>query len=339
MQNENEIVSLIQRILGRKGQGIGDDCAIIAVRGGNGLLATTDMLVEGVDFDFRYSSLSDVGHKAVMVNLSDIAAMGGTPMDLLVTLGIPHAPRQSEIRAIYKGILGALANTRCEVVGGDLSAAPVWTISITALGKAPKTPKKRAGAGVGHVIGLCGVLGWSALGLRVLRTRSGQRHRGSPRTWDRFTSHHLRPNAQIRAGEVLGGMAAIGAMIDVSDGLSTDLSRICRASRCGAIVNESCLDLEDLFVGVCKAQKANPLELALHGGEDYGLLFTCPESAISHIAANLARTGSSIRTIGRITKPSEGLRLKTIGGAVQPLAPGGFDHFSVKRLEQSGDSL
>ncbi len=328
MLTEERIISLLEKTLGSRAKGIGDDCAVLPLPGARKLLATTDMLIEGVDFDFRYCSFSDVGYKSVMVNLSDIAAMGGRPSSILVSLGIPGEPSPQRIRALYHGMEKALTEAGCIVAGGDLSAAPAWTISICALGEAVCKPKLRSDARPGHIVGLVGRLGWSAAGLQLLRaTRLAKKQKKVPGSWRKFIQQHLRPQAQINAGRILGNSAHVAAMIDVSDGLSTDLGRICKASECGATLDAHLLSCERALCEVCNHLGVDPLELMLNGGEDYALLFTCKPRAFPAIATHLGKNGVPVAAIGSIMKRSDGLRIRDAYGASRPLIDSGFDHF------------
>lgn len=325
MPTEERIISLLEKTLGSRAKGIGDDCAVLPLSGARKLLATTDMLVEGIDFDLRYCAFFDIGYKSIMVNLSDIAAMGGKPSNILVSLGIPGEPSPQHIRALHQGMRKALTEAGCILVGGDLSAAPAWTISICALGETARKPKLRSDARPGHIVGLVGRLGWSAVGLQLLRKGKGLKK--IPSSWRRFMRHHLRPRAHIKAGRLLGSSAHVAAMIDVSDGLSTDLGRICKASECGAALDARLLFCDRAFHGACRHLGLDPLDLMLNGGEDYALLFTCKPRAFPAIVKRLGKNGIPVAAIGSITKRSEGMRIRDAHGTSRPLIDSGFDHF------------
>lgn len=243
---------------------IGDDAAV--VRGPSGpLLLATDVLVEGVHVDLSLVGLDDVGWKAVAVNVSDIAAMGGRPLHALVAVA---GPPTVDLDLLYTGIVEAATTWGCAVVGGDLSSAPTLIVSVAVTGSADGEPLLRAGAGPGDTVFVTGPLGASAAGLRELRVghRSGA-----------LVHAHRRPSPPVRAGQ-LARAAGATAMIDVSDGLGADLGHLADASGVGVVLHD-----------VPVAEGATPEE-AMGGGEDYELVFTVPDPvAVEAAFASAAR--------------------------------------------------
>jgi thiamine-monophosphate kinase len=235
--------------------GPGSDCAAVKVARGQQLVSTTDALVEGVHFDWRWFSGAQVGHKALAVNLSDLAAAGATPRWFLCALGIPSG-QASRAAGIARGMARLAQLHGCALIGGNVSAANEWSITITALGEAPK-PRSRIGVRPGDALVVCGQLGNAATGLRALRSGSG----ASPAA----LRAQRTPSPLIEAGLLARGLAT--AAIDVSDGFLRDLQRLCKASSVGAEV-----DCDALPIG-----RAATLEDALSGGEDYALLFSVPQ--------------------------------------------------------------
>jgi thiamine-monophosphate kinase len=232
---------------------IGDDAAVVGSASGPLLLAA-DVLVEGVHVDLSLVGLDDFGWKAVAVNVSDIAAMGGYPMHALVTVA---GPPTVDLDLLYAGIVEAAAAWGCAVVGGDLSSAPVLSVSVALTGTTDGEPVLRSGARPGDTVFVTGPLGASAAGLRELRAgrRSGA-----------LVQAHRRPSPPVRAGQ-LARAAGASAMIDVSDGLGADLGHLAAASGVGVVLHQ-----------VPVADGAT-LEEAMGGGEDYQLVFTVGDPA------------------------------------------------------------
>jgi len=276
---------------------IGDDAAVVSPPSGSLLLAA-DAVVAGVHADLSLVGLDDLGWKAVAVNVSDLAAMGGVPRHCMVTV---CGPPETDLDLLYRGIGLAAEAYGCPVVGGDLSNSEVLVVSVAVTGTVEKgRPVLRSEARAGDTVYVTGSLGWSALGLRLLRAGTGA---DSPRA----VTAHRRPQAELRAGTAarLGGATA---MIDVSDGLATDLAHIGRASGVG-------ISLET----VPTAEGAT-LEDALNGGEDYRLAFTAPAPGpVSDAFSGLGVTAPV--SIGHCTD-SPGTVL--LGG--QPVPALGWEH-------------
>jgi thiamine-monophosphate kinase len=310
--------------------GIGDDTAVLAVPPGHKLLATTDLLIEDVHFRRLSAAPADVGWKALAVNLSDIAAMGGIPRWALVALAVPADTDVEAVDAFYAGMAEAAGPHDVTVVGGDTSASPGgWMVNVTLLGIHPGEPRLRSHARAGDAVAVTGSLGVSAAGLHALEI-------GLDRARDaglagaqlaEITRAHLRPRARVAEGRWLGQALGVHAMIDCSDGLATDLGHICRESGMGARVR-----LEKVPVAAATREAARALggdarEWAVSGGEDYELLLTCDPAEAAHLIAGLVEaTGTPLTVIGRIEGAAGEIVFVDADGA--PVAVrGGFEHF------------
>ena len=273
--------------------GIGDDCAIYRPRGApEDLLFTTDMLIEGVHFLPATHRPEDVGWKALARGLSDIAAMGGEPRFCLVSLALARWADGKWVDAFYRGLLRLARREGVALIGGDLARGPHLMCDIVVCGAVPRGQAlRRSGARPGDAIYVSGALGGSAAGLE----------RGAGRAWRR----HLRPEPRLALGRFLRRLGSTAAM-DLSDGLSLDLHRLCRASRVKAEITAP-----PVYPGATLRQ-------ALDGGEDYELLFTAPP----RVKVSSEFEGLPLTRIGTIRRGAPSVELD---GA--PLAPRGWDHF------------
>jgi thiamine-monophosphate kinase len=326
---EDDLVRLIRELVRRRAPGllagVGDDCAVLETGGGAALLATTDLLVEDVHFRRRWAEPADVGAKALAVNVSDIAAMGGTPRWALVGLACPEATRADEIEAVYRGALAVADTHGVAIVGGDTSASPAgWIVSITLLGEAVH-PILRSTARPGDVVAVTGTLGRSAAGLAVLERTAPPRGVDAAML-DDVTGAHLRPRARVNEGRWLAGAGGVTAMMDLSDGLATDLGRLVVESGVAATVDVSRLPIAPGTRAVAEALDADAVDWATGGGEDYELLVICEAAAIARLSEGLARaTGTALTAVGEITAGS-GTRWRDGRGRAVAVAPG-FEHF------------
>jgi len=314
--------------------GIGDDAAALRVSSSALLLATTDMLIESVHFDLSYTDFYSLGWKSAAVNLSDIAAMGGIPRFCLTSLGLPSHITAEQVLDFYRGFNALLRVHKTALVGGDTCASPHGlTIGVTVLGEATKRGVlTRAGARPGDRIFVTNTLGDSAAGLELLRNApspnplpSGERNkkRGGYQSGIRtLIGRHLRPNPRVELGRSIALSGCASSMIDISDGLSSDLAHICEESKVGAEVAGSSLPLSPALVEQEHHLRKPLLQYALSGGEDYELLFTAPPARIRKLRAFEA----SITEIGVITR-GKGMSLVDDAGRKRPLASSGYDHF------------
>jgi len=326
---EDDLVRLIRELVRRRAPGlltgVGDDCAVLETRGGASLLVTTDLLVEGVHFRRRWAEPADIGAKALAVNVSDIAAMGGAPRWALVGLGCPDGTGAEEIEAFYEGALAVADAHGVAIVGGDTSASPAgWLVSVTVLGDAVR-PILRSTAHPGDVIAVTGTLGRSAAGLAVLEREAAPRGVEAA-LLDEVTGAHLRPHARVDEGRWLAGAEGVTAMMDLSDGLATDLGRLVAESGAGARVDVERLPIAEATRAVADALDVDPVDWATGGGEDYELLVVCDPAAFAQLRDGLAdATGTPLTAVGEVVAGS-GTRWLDGRGRAVAVAPG-FEHF------------
>ena len=312
--------------------GIGDDTAVLALTPGAALLATTDLVIEDVHFRRTTAPPADIGWKAMAVNLSDIAAMGGVPLYALIALAVPNDTDVADIDALYAGMHEAAAPHGVAIVGGDTSASPAgWFITVTLLGEHAGTPRLRSAARPGDAVAVTGSLGRSAAGLALLES-GGARVAGlAPAVVDELTRAHLRPVARVAEGRWLGAAAGVHAMMDLSDGLATDLAHVCRESGVSARVLVDRLPLAGATRTAALAVGRNPVDWAAGGGEDYELLVTfAPESADALARGLREATGTPLTVVGEIQPGSEpgGTAIRWLAAGGEPLAVGpGYEHF------------
>jgi thiamine-monophosphate kinase len=329
---EDELIEVIRRLLAEDMPGVklglGDDAALVEMGSHLGIL-TADMLVEGIHFQRQTVSPTDLGYKALAVNVSDVAAMGGSPRFALVSLGLPQDVEASWVVELYGGLREAAREYAMAVVGGDTSRAERLVVSVAVTGEVARGGEvTRSGARPGDRLVVTGALGASAGGLRLLQAPAHEVAQVASSDWGRsLVEAHLRPVARVGEGQTLA-QAGATAMLDVSDGLAKDLGRLCTASEvAGAVfladipIALSLKELADVLPDV------DPLTLALEGGEDYELLATLPSQAVPQTGSKLAeRFGTQLTDIGEIR---EGHGLVAVGsdGGERPLEPRGWDHF------------
>jgi len=295
----------------RGGVGIGDDCAVIEIPRGYQALVTTDFSLENVHFRRAWHPSESVGHRCLTRGLSDIAAMGGEPQAVFLSLALPGSLPQSWVDGFLNGLLKLAEEFRVPLAGGDTAESPTGILAdIVVLGSVPKGKAvMRSGARPGDLIYVTGELGASAATLDLLS--GGKKLR--PLDYGR----HFYPTPRVAVGRLLREKRVASAMIDLSDGLSTDLSHICEESGVGAEIETDNIPL----ARVGKAARKVDLRFALHGGEDYELLFTAP--AEKKVPPRIA--GVAVRKIGVITRGEKIFSLKK--KRVSELLPRGWEHF------------
>ena len=315
-------------------QGPGDDCAVLAPRPGMPLCVTTDACVEEVHFRFASSTPAQIGHKALALILSDLAAAGARPRWFVVALGVPGGAGQARLaRGFARGMARLAKAHGVLLVGGNVTRAARWSITITALGEARK-PLSRGGGRPGDLLVLCGAPGEAALGLKLLSAeplatealrRLGPSGRAQAR---RALAAQRTPEPLVACG--LAGAALASAAIDLSDGLLQDLGHLCSRSGCGARID---LDLLPRGAGVQAAEAAlaregeHPYSLSLSGGEDYALLFAVAPARHARLLSALRRAGARAQDIGALEAGHE-IRLCTPTGTLALPARRGHDHLA-----------
>jgi len=279
--------------------GIGDDMAQIALGGGRSVLITTDMLLDGTHFEAATAGLKRVGYKSMAASLSDCAAMATVPLAAVVAVGLPAGFSGRELKELHSGIVSAADRYRCPLVGGDITSwqgAGRLVVCVSMLSKpGDKPPVRRSGARVGDAICVTGSLGGS--GLRK----------------------HLDFEPRVEEALEMARIADLHAMMDISDGLSTDLNRICTQSGAGAIVEASALPISD-----DAKRRADPLHSALHEGEDFELLFMLSPDQWDGLRRQW-RSSVPLTEIGHITDTGR-MEIRSSDGRVTRLEPAGYEH-------------
>jgi thiamine-monophosphate kinase len=297
--------------------GIGDDAALVTVPSGHELILTADMSIEGVHFKSDLHPPEAVGHRALARSLSDIAAMGGTPRFALISLALSNNAGKVWLTSAYAGLFALAKRFGVSVVGGDTAITNGPTmLDVIVTGEVPRgRALRRSGAKVGDHIFVSGRLGMSALGLHLLQS-------GAPiqKPWEKAAIRsHLFPHPQCALGQFLAQHHLASAMMDLSDGLSADLRRLCDASGVGARL------LADQIPIPALPDRKDALRLALHGGEDYQLLFTVPASTAARIPSHFGKV--PLYCIGEI-RPPKAISLITPDDKTLTIEPQGWDHFA-----------
>jgi thiamine-monophosphate kinase len=316
---EKALIARIQKLARRDGhqivRGIGDDCAVLRRQSGEELVITTDLLIEGTHFSHEWHSADSVGHKCLSRGLSDIAAMGADPIAAFLSLGLPASLPQKWVDDFLRGFLRLAKHYNVTLAGGDIAESKSGIVAdVMVVGSVPRGKAiLRSGARPGDIIYVTGALGGSAATLQQLMR--------SKHTRSRLGSRHFYPEPRIAVARYLREKRLATSMIDISDGLSTDLAHICEESgarrnkRAGSLGASIVADLVPIANGA-------DLNLALYGGEDYELLFTAGKSA--RVPVEIA--GVAVTEIGWITK-EKGMQL--IEGTRKPrrLEVKGWEHF------------
>lgn len=326
-EGERELIESIRKRAVRQGSGagrlvrlgIGDDCAILRPRRGEELAITTDLSIENVHFRRDWHPPASVGHRCLVRGLSDLAAMGARPEAAFLSIAVPRELAGRWLEEFLDGWMAAAKRHGVILAGGDTAEAPrcpgsgrrsLFAADIVLVGSAPKGKAlRRSGARAGDILYVTGELGGAAAGLRALGSHTaGYRKR-----------KHLYPAPRLKTGAKLAAEHLATAAIDLSDGLSTDLTHLCEASGLDAIVDSAVLPIE----------RGATLDDALNGGEDYELLFTAPPRI--KVPAELA--GVPVQAIGRMINrrsQSAQIELRAEDGRITPLAPGGWEHFRAR---------
>ena len=300
------------------GLGIGDDAS--AVRAGKVFqLISTDLLIEDVHFRLRDVSMPALAEKSLAVNVSDIAAMGGRARYFYLGLGFPDRLSPADLRRFFSGLSRAAWKWKVELAGGDYSRSAKMVIAVTIVGECAR-PVRRSGARPGDWVGITGPTGGSALGLKLLL--DGE-------TASPFIRRHQHPQPRCAQGLLLSRYAH--AMIDVSDGLLLDLSRLLRASGAGAEIDYERIPVSPRFRRLCRQRGYEEKKLVLAGGEDYELLFAISPPR----ETRLRRTGMAYHLIGQVTRDRR-LRVNEHGRPLR-ISCTGFDHFAAPEDPRRGD--
>jgi len=312
-------------------EGIGDDCAVIPMNDDFDMLVAVDSIQEGIDFDFRWSSPPDVGRKALSINLSDIAAMGGIPKYFLVSIALPSDLDLNFVNEIYSGIDSLASEEGLLMIGGDTSSSKNGvSISVTIMGEVKKGKAiLRKGACAGDSIFISGPVGLSALGLAALKMNLSEGMK-------RFVGRHLSPIHRTSLGRALLESGCVTSMIDVSDGLFADLEHIADSSGVGFEIDINRIPVCEGFAEAAAVVGMDWRGLVLSGGEDFELVFTVDSGKVAQFLPLAERLG--VTEIGHILKDRE---VRSVIHAQDLMVRGigsGYDHFSSAkaRMKEPG---
>ncbi len=335
MKDEDDFIKTLRARVAAKSQsliaGIGDDAAVFRSAAGRDTVITADLLVEDIDFRRTTTPPYLLGHKALAVSLSDIAAMGSRPMWSMISIGVPAEVWETDfVERLYDGVLDLANRYGVQLIGGDTSRTPESVVidSIVAGECAAGTSVMRAGASPGDQIFVTGSLGAAAAGLRLIERGAHLAEQNladeDSQKLDHILLRQLRPEPRVGWGIVLGEERLATSMMDLSDGLSSDLNRLCDASGVGALIDSSLLPIDERVTELCGRRALDPLQLALHGGEDFELLFTVKPGDVNRLPRRV--DGVGIKHIGQVTAAFEGVKISE-GSRIWELKPGGWKHF------------
>ncbi len=311
-------------------KGIGDDAAVLYAGNEKHSLVSSDLLVEGVHFDLSYVPLKHLGYKAVIVNISDICAMNAVPTQIIVSIAVSNRFSVEALNELYEGILLACKNYNLDLVGGDTTSSLTGlTISITAIGEAKKDDiVYRNQAKENNIICVSGDLGASYAGLQLLE-REKEVFKSNPNVQPDFEQYsyilerQLKPEARLDFIRLFKQEKILPtAMIDISDGLSSELLHICEQSQSGCLIFEEKIPIDPETISLAKELNIDPTICAMNGGEDYELLFTLPLNDYEKV-----KNISGIYIIGHITEQSQGAKLVAKDGTLLPLQAQGWNPF------------
>ena len=296
---------------------IGDDCAAIKLRKGFLLIATTDALVEGIHFNLDYTKPYQLGIKSININLSDIAAMGGIPLYVLLSIAVPQNFSVKFINEFLMGVKEGAQRYKVSVIGGNVSSSKnEFSINMAILGEVKKKYMLlRKGAKAGDKIFVTGYLGNSAAGMKILKRGQWQK---------KLIERHLMPSPRLTEGRFLAVRGLATSMIDISDGLASDIRRICEESNVGANIFIKNIPISRELKSEIRNPKSE-INLALYGGEDYELLFTVKPENVRKLKSLWKNMKTPITMIGEITK--RGINLVNTDGKAIPLTKEGYNHF------------
>jgi thiamine-monophosphate kinase len=312
-------------------KGIGDDAAVLDFKNSK-IVMTTDMLVEGVHFDLGFMPLKHVGYKAVMVNLSDVCAMNASPTQITVSIAVSNRFPLEALEELYSGIRLAAELYKVDVVGGDTtSSTKGMIISITALGVAEeKNITYRSGAKPTDLLVVSGDLGGAYMGLKVMQ-RENEVFKVNPNNqpdlepYQYIVERLLKPEARVDIVKLLKDLDVVPtSMIDISDGLSSEILHLCNNSKVGCDLYEEKLPLDPTVISVCEEFEVNSTTIALSGGDEYELLFTIAQKDFDKIKAN-----PNLTVIGYMTEEAVGANLVTRAEQKIPLQAMGWNSFET----------
>lgn len=314
-------------------RGIGDDAGVFKASAGKVQLITTDALVEGIHFDLTYASLKHLGWKSIVASMSDVAAMGGVPRYATVTIALPQKISVEMVEELYQGVSYACKKYACLIIGGDTTASHAnLMISVTMIGEAEeKRILHRTGAQVGDYLCVTGHLGGSLAGLKVLlrekerfmKAQSTATFEPNLEPYAPAIEKHLMPKPRLDIAKILSTEVRAHAMIDVSDGLASEVNHLCTASGVGAELHEHNLPVDGTTQNIAEELGDHVSDYLLYGGEEYELLFTISEAEYE----KLEKLTDDVTIIGRMREKDHGVKLVREQGEIEALTPIGWNHF------------
>lgn len=313
--------------------GVGDDAAILKFSESDEVVLTTDLLIEGVHFDLSYVPLKHLGYKAVMVNLSDIYAMNASASQITVSIAVSNRFSLEALEELYSGIQSACVNYNVDLVGGDTTSSQTGlVISITAVGHAPKGHViRRSTARKGDLLVVTGDIGAAYMGLQILEREKAvfkvnPQNKPDLEPYSYLIERQLKPEARKDIPAIIDSLhVKPTAMIDISDGLSSEIIHICKSSALGCNVYEDKIPLDPQVINACEEFELDSTTVALSGGEDYELLFTIDQKDFEKIKAN-----PNLSIIGHLLDETEGSHLITRANTKIPLVARGWNPISDK---------
>jgi thiamine-monophosphate kinase len=324
------LIARIDELLKREGVqspgvslGIGDDTASFKARPGYEVLVTCDCVVEGRHFLSRHISATNLGRRSMMLNISDIGAMGGHPLYALISLGLKNETLVKDIENLYRGFLFELTPFGASIIGGNLTKSGDGIfIDITLIGEVEEgRAVRRSGATPGDVILVTGYPGHSAAGLQLLLQSLASEDHPLVRAYNN-------PSHRAREGRAVALTGCATAMIDTSDGFLGDLGHICEESKVGALLSQEKFPVSDELREAAKILKQAPHEIFLRDSDDYQLIITCGAQDVERIRSAIALTYEGpVTEVGQVRAPEEGLRVLLADGSEQTLSAKGWDHF------------
>jgi thiamine-monophosphate kinase len=314
--------------------GVGDDVAVVKTRAEKYLLLTCDILIEGTHFTKETITPYQLGKKVVAINVSDIAAKGGIPKQALISIGLPKDTKVIYVEQIYRGIKEQSKKFNIDIVGGNtaLSKDKIF-IDLFLVGEIkPDFLLLRSGAKPGDKILITGNLGDSSAGLKIIEDHDLKLEdsKFEKKYKIKLKQAHLSPNPRLLEGRIIAKSSLANSMMDISDGLSSDLAKICEASNVGAIIWEEKIPVSKETLAFTKSIGKSPFNFALHGGEDYELLFTTPKENVDIIIKKIQKeVKTKVTEIGEIKDRKFGIKIVKTDGRMTPLNTYGWNHFKM----------
>ena len=314
--------------------GVGDDVAVVKTKAEEYLLLTCDILIEGTHFTKETITPCQLGKKVVAINVSDIAAKGGIPKQALISIGLPKDTKVVYVEQIYRGIKEQSKKFNIDIVGGNtaLSKDKIF-IDLFLVGEIkPDLLLLRSGAKPDDKILVTGNLGDSSAGLKIIENQDLKLEdiKFEKKYKTKLKQAHLSPNPRVLESRIIAKSNFANSMMDISDGLSSDLAKICEASNVGAIIWEEKIPVSKETLAFAKSIGKSPFNFALHGGEDYELLFTIPKENVEIIIKKIQReTKTKVTEIGEIKDRKFGIKIVKTNGEMTPLNTYGWNHFKT----------